>query len=911
MEELRGLAISSCLHIITITETFTHPEVQDPEVSIPNMTIYRCDRKHYSRGGVAVYVYNSLQVDEIPIAYPPDLPNPDHEAILLKISTRQLSFHLLCIYRPPASTNHPSPHLIKIIKQASNTYDRLLITGDFNAPNIDWSNSTARSTSPYECALANLVAEYPLIQHIKDPTRHRPNDTPSLLDLIITLPQLPISNVLHKTPLGHSDHDCLIFTIPIEVPQLKFLSKPNYRKASVGELLAEAVTKNWDPPTPYSVEGHWEKILNNIRDIETKCVPPTTDRKSDRPPPRIRRAKERKNRSYEEYRALPCEATELAYKQATDDLETARAAERNRRNNQLADKIQTDKRPLYALFKAHQRGSRPAPPRILKPDGSSCESNQEAATCLLNYFASVYQTDNQLPAPSFPPRTQHQMEDFTFTCDAVYNTLSHLQPHKSPGPDTIHPFMLKSLAQILAPHLTELLNHTLVEGIPNDWKKALVTPLHKAGPKSSPANYRPISLTSTVSKVAEKIIRNAIVSHMARHNLLSPHQHGFVANHSTVTNLLHTLDLITEAVDNGESVDIIYLDMQKAFDTVNHRLLMIKVKAYGVHPSLCRWVEDFLTARTFRVRVEDSVSPPSQVSSGVPQGSVLGPLLFLLYINDLPDNLLCDSPFFADDGKIISVGPDKADLQRDLGEVVAWADRWKMAFNATKTQHLHFGNGESPSLEMNNTSIQTVEKAKDLGVIISTSLKPTEHITAAINKATAALYATKRLFPILTPQLFLSCYHVYIRPLLEYAVQSWSPGYQNDIARLEQFQRKATRMVDGITTLPYEERLQRLGLFSLARRRLRGDLIETFRILTQRDQVGRTLFQLRNNEALRGHSLTLMKSQVRTNTRLHFFSQRVITPWNSLTESIVTSTTVQIFKSRLDAAWLELFPDIL
>jgi hypothetical protein len=403
---------------------------------------------------------------------------------------------------------------------------------------------------------------------------------------------------------------------------------------------------------------------------------------------------------------------------------------------------------------------------------------------------------------------------------------------------------------------------------------------------------------------------------LTRHHLISPFQHGFIPRHSTVTNLLFTLDSITNAIDDGESVDVVYLDMQKAFDTVNHRLLYVKAEAYGICPVLLNWIRDFLRDRTFCVRFEDSTSSTKPVASGVPQGSVLGPLLFLLYINDLPDNLKSDCPLFADDGKLIAIGESAQHLPSDLVEVADWANRWKMSFNAAKTLHMHFGPGPStplflPSPTSQPSPIPSADTVKDLGIYVTRDLKPTVHITAAIKKATSALYATKRLFPILSPQLFLACYPTYIRPLLEYGIQAWSPSYRCDCLRLEQFQRKATRMVAGLADIPYEDRLQFLHLFSLERRRLRGDLIEVYKILTSKDEIGKELFQLRNNDALRGHSLTISRTHARTNTRRHFFASRVIPEWNKLEENVVSAKSVDSFNSRLDKAWSSLFPTLI
>ncbi len=745
LSELQELITPHPIHIITITETKLHPDINNPEVSLENMTVYRHDRTQNQGGGVAVYVYNSLKVEEIPIVYP-DTTTSDHEAILLKIHNNNTHFHLLCVYRPPPQTPRADSQTLWLIEDASRKYERLIITGDFNAPNADWSNMTTKKAAPYDLALVTLIAELPLTQHVTHTTRHRPKDTPSLLDLVLTSPLIPTPQITHHTPLGRSDHDCLHFSLSLSVPPLIFLSKPNYGRANIPEIIEMAHTLDWLCPHPYSVEAHWSIIKHNLQDIENQCVPKSSGKRKKRVAPRVRRARERKNQRYQDFRALPCPRTEQAYKAACSEHETAKAAEKHARNAKLAEKIKSDKKPLFVLFKAQKRGSRPAPPTIKKADGSTCASHEEAAIEMQNFFASVYHADDQTPPPTFPTRTQAVLDDFTFTQKIVHEKLSHLNPHKTPGPDNIHPFLLKHLAHILSPHLTYLFNETLLQGIPVDWKLAVVTPLHKSGPKSSPSNYRPISLTSVICKVAEKCVRDSLADFLTKNHLLSVHQHGFRPKHSTLTNLLYTLDCITEAIDEGDSADVVYLDMRKAFDTVNHRLLLEKVKAYGIGPVLTNWIADFLQGRSFSVRFEDCVSGSKPVQSGVPQGSVLGPLLFLLYINDLPDNLSCDSPLFADDGKLIARNHQSDQLHHDLQEIVDWADRWKMSFNASKTQHIHFGNGTPPQLYLppptsaphhtQPSPIPSTERVKNLEIEMSRDLKPTAQATVAIEKAT-------------------------------------------------------------------------------------------------------------------------------------------------------------------------------
>jgi hypothetical protein len=222
------------------------------------------------------------------------------------------------------------------------------------------------------------------------------------------------------------------------------------------------------------------------------------------------------------------------------------------------------------------------------------------------------------------------------TRDEVVEQLSQLKNGKAPGPDGIPPELLKPLASLLADPLSRLFNLSLTQALlPADWKIATVVPLHKGGSKIVSSNYRPISLTSVILKVLERIIRNKMAHHLATNNLVSANQHGFTKKRSCTSNLLCFMDEITRRIDRSERVEVCYLDFQKAFDTVNHRLLLLKVQAYGVSPGILNWLEVFLTGRSFVVELDGGRSASGMVFSGVPQGSVLGPILFLIYINDL------------------------------------------------------------------------------------------------------------------------------------------------------------------------------------------------------------------------------------------------------------------------------------
>jgi hypothetical protein len=516
------------------------------------------------------------------------------------------------------------------------------------------------------------------------------------------------------------------------------------------------------------------------------------------------------------------------------------------------------------------------------------------------------------------PDIQSHLDNVFFTQADVMKKLKTLNPGKSPGPDGLHPRVLKELADALAEPLALLFNKSLSEGkLPSMWKDADVTPLFKKGDKSKTNNYRPVSLTSVVCKIMESIIRDHVIEHLHVNNCLSQCQHGFIAKRSCVTNLLAALDKWTDSLDEGAPVDVVYLDFAKAFDSVPHQRLISKLNSYGIISEVQSWITDFLVGRRQRVHVNGSFSDWSEVTSGVPQGSVLGPVLFVIFINDLPDvvDSLCE--MYADDTKLF----DRVDslegvkkIQKDLDNLVTWADQWQLRFNVDKCQVLHFGSN-NPCREYSMRKHGCDERVvlgspdceRDLGVIIDRDLKFAEHIENQVNKANRLVGLIRRSFTYLNADTLKQLFIALVRPHLEFANVVWSPMFQKDKDLIESVLRRATKVIQHLKDLSYEERLRHLKLPSMKYRRERGDMIEVYKFTHGLYSVNKELLELdRKQTGTRGHMFKLAKKRCRINMRQHFFSFRVVDKWNNLPAAVVEAPSLDSFKNRLDTHWATL-----
>ena len=540
-------------------------------------------------------------------------------------------------------------------------------------------------------------------------------------------------------------------------------------------------------------------------------------------------------------------------------------------------------------------------------DGSLVTDDSRKAEVLNNFFSSVFTCEDLNNLPSLDDSVWSEgvtLADIRITPEAVEKKLRELDPNKSQGPDMIPAKVLKELSRELSFPLSFLFNLSLEMGIlPNDWKSAEVVALFKKGSRLDPGNYRPVSLTCIICKVLESIIRDSIVSHLIENKLLSDCQHGFRKKRSCVTQLLEVMNDLTCSMDNGYDIDILYLDFKKAFDSVPHERLIIKLKAYGITGQVLRWISAFLLNRTQQVRVGTATSGVGMVLSGIPQGSILGPILFLIFINDLPHCLKSTCKIFADDTKIYNISPNTTDIQSDLNKLLDWSETWQLQFNISKCKVLHIGRrvcGGEFSINVNNDviGITSCNAEKDLGVMFDTSLSFDAHIHNVVNRANQMLGIIKRCFSFLNRDIFLKLYKAFVRPHLEYANVIWNPYLKRQSIMIERVQRRATKLLFECRNMSYRERLQYLNLHSLKGRRLRGDLIQTFKIFNQIDDLDmKNFFALSETTYTRNSEAKIFIKYSKTNKRKKFFSNRVSPHWNSLPTYLNLHLTLLVLKA--------------
>ncbi|MES9905329.1 MAG: reverse transcriptase domain-containing protein [Sedimenticola sp.] len=919
MEELATLVKLERPDIIGITETLPKHQINKTiieQLFIPGYELYTSNPENYNGRGVVIYVNKAIISSEIVIM------DNIIESIWCQIKLKGNDKLIVgCIYRSPNSPTEAYENIGRMFKKMKDLRSsHLLIIGDFNYKEINWSEKTTSVGENHPATLfLEITRDHYLFQHVDKATRMRGNDTPHLLDLVMTNEENMIDQISYQPGLGKSDHLVLQFCLECYTTESHSThSKYNYFNADYEAVNEKIRSIDWDMQLEgKSTEVMWDCFAENLNSIVEENIPVCKTKPDNRPTtpwmnrPAIESLRHKRtawqrythcktDENFEKYIAARNKATAIT-------REAKYTYERN-----IADNVKENSKGFWKYVRTKAK-TKVTIDELEDETGSLTSDSAEKAKILNSFFISVFTNENVENLPNFNDQYHgNPLNSIEINEETVKKLANKLKPEKSQGPDGINPKFIKETIDNISKPLTKIFQKSIEENsVPNDWRKANISAIHKKGSKKKAENYRPISLTSIICKMMERAIRDEIVQHMEENNLFSVHQHGFRKGHSCVTQLIEVLDQWTEAIDQSDSIDVIFLDFKKAFDTVPHKRLLLKLKGYKIEGQIIKWIEKFLENRKQRVVINGEPSEWTNVLSGIPQGSVLGPVLFLIYINDLPNVVENVVKLFADDTKVFTRAnseENKTSLQNDLDRLSKWSMDWQLLFNASKCKVMHIGNQESNNLYYmtegdERIEICKVQEEKDLGIIIDNKLKFTKHINESVKKSNRVLGLIQRTFSYIDKPMFLQLYKTLVRPHLEYGSQAWSVIYKKECITLENVQRRATKILRNISEKSYSERLKDLGIPSLEYRRVRADMVETYKIINNIDQVNKEKITPILQSRTRGHNYKIYKRQVRLNVRKCSFSQRIVNDWNSLPNEVVSADSLNQFKSRLNKAW--------
>ena len=903
-------------HIIALTEV--NPKnhrfaVTKNEMDIPGYVLFT-NADQPGTQGTAVYIINHLNPIESNCIEKSNLQEIITAEIKLRGNDRQL---VMCAYRSPnTSSPENETRMNNLVKSTRDMgYSHILLLGDFNHPDIIWYNGgTLNKTNKTANDFLDAVNDAYLYQHVEFPTRYCENETSNTLDLVLTNEESMVEDPKADTPLGSSDHVVITFRLMCYADlQTHTRTRYLYEKANFSDF-KNYLALDWDELlSNQNTEQKWQTIKEKITTgcdlyVPKKAVNPVNPRPMWMNKGTLRSIR-KKHKAWAKIVGSPTAENYILYKKARNQArwETRKAVKNYEK--EIAANMKNNPKLFWKYVNSKLKTRQPLSD-LTKPDGKLTTTDEEKAEVLNNFFSSVFTKEDtqNIPEPEMKNNIS-RLNDIHITETDLTKYIQRLKPNKSPGPDGIHPRILKELATAIAKPLCMLFQTSLNEGsLPGDWRIGNISPIHKKGPKTDAGNYRPVCLTSIICKIMESFIRDKVLRHMRENDLLSEHQHGFLPGRSTITQLLEAMDYWTEALDNGNDIDIIYLDFQKAFDSVPHQRLLKKLKSYNIGGKVYKWLESFLLNRRQRVLVNNSPSSWSDVLSGIPQGSVLGPVLFIIFINDMPTETLCPIKLFADDAKLyhkINSEEDCQKIQEDLNRLQSWAKKWQLRFHPQKCTVLSLGRNRY-EYEYHMVSANEVvpldkpDYEKDLGVLIDRGLTFEEHINHIVKKANRLTGLMWRSFSYVDKKVFVTLYKSMIRPHREYAASIWSPHTWKQAEEIEKIQRRATKRVAVLRDLPYQERLKALKLPTLVYRRLRGDLVNVYKYMNNLYDV-KSIISEDKDDTRRGHSAKLEKLGCKKDIRLYFFSNRVVAWWNKIPQEVIDAPSIASFKNRLDS----------
>jgi len=608
---------------------------------IPNYELHQTNLDATTGRGVAIYTHSSIQHNVIKL----EINHDFNESCLLQIKLCNNDTLLFgCFYRSPTTNAYSEDNnnnLNQLIKTlcSGKRYSHFCFVGDFNFKNINWKfGTTPRGEGSKEGKFIETIRDCFLYQNITEPTRCHGTDEPSTIDLLFSNEEMQISNIEYHAPLGKSDHSVLTFNYDCYLDNASTSKKYMYNKADYTAIKNHLMQQNWKDSFNVasgneSVESLWQLFKMKMLEIRNKFVetnkigtPPWKKQGSIPINKELQNAIRQKSRLHRQWISNinnpDRDNRRRAFAKMRNKVKSQMRKTKRRFEKHIVDRSQYCPKIFWGYTRSKLKTKAGISPLLqdCKNKNSTKFSDKEKADVLQHQFTSVFTQEPDGELPEFPTRTVNDIHTFAITSEMVTKKINSLDVNKAGGPDEIHPRLLKELANEVSDPLAIIFNKSLSNGIvPTDWRNAHVSPIYKKGARNVAANYRPISLTSIICKIMESLVKDTILSHLTKENLFSKQQHGFIPGRSTTTQLLSYLNKCVEATAKGDVIDAIYFDFAKAFDTVPHRRLIKKLRAYGINGKILNWIAAFLQDRKQTVKVNGTESEPTSVISGIPK----------------------------------------------------------------------------------------------------------------------------------------------------------------------------------------------------------------------------------------------------------------------------------------------------
>ena len=955
IDYMKEFAKTNKVLIFNFTETWLDENIVE-DAKIDGFKEYRSDRVGIRQGGTIVYTHENLECKVL-------AKMNIGKCEMIAIEIIPLNTINIVIYRPPKTIGEEFNQILNkmedIFRNMSKPEPTIILTGDFNFPFINWKlnkyngctskiintiNATNDENLQFE-RLSKIANQYNLVQAINGPTREE-NGKASTLDLIYTN-DISLFTEIQIHPSNMSDHHLVEICTSYDCNlKRKTCSEKNdsgmrsynlhskeIKWKEINEKIGKISYENQEINNTISLI---EDLLNNLNVI---CEEEAPKRKENGMKDKIRIPAERKKllgrmKMLKRGRRKAMsnnKKEELSEKiiMVENELIQLRKMEKLKEESKVIRNIKENPKALYSYVNRESKRKVEIGP--FKVDNKYIYEGKDICRILVEQYKSQFNSNTmnineEEISILLDDFNEDDLVDIDIKEKDIIDAIDDLEENSSAGPDEVPAIFLKKTKNSIAKPLKYILRKSLDDGkIPDIFKLAHITPIHKGGAKTMPEQYRPVSLTSHIMKIFERVIKKNILVHLIINNLIKEKQHGFVPGRSTQSQLLAHYKDIYEAFEEGLRVDTVFLDFSKAFDKVDHNILMRKVINHKIKGKVGHWIKEFLTDRKFKVIANGTISDSEDVLSGVPQGTVLAAILFIIMISDIDENVkACIVRCFADDTRVskkIRDEEDKSKMQEDLDSIYKWAEDNIMKFNDNKFEQLNYGTLNKEEIESyknpSNNDISKSDIVKDLGVITNSNLTFKEHIDSIITASKITSGMIFRTFITREAEVMLCLFKTYIRSRLEYCCSIWSPVLQGEINEIERVQKSFTSKIEGLEGLDYHQRLVKLGLYSLERRRERYLIIYAWQMI---EGIKENILELKTKKIGRSrrmwspvipwsHNGIKIKHSIRT--KIHnSTAKKMERLFNAIPAEIrnISEKSVETFKNHLDK-WLRSLPD--